>query len=111
MHGALRFGDPLPVVAQNRDALFAALKTFVVTLSRNGEIIGSGCGSNVLDGPLSAVRHLTEMLAGDPHNPALAAGEIVTTGTLTPAYPVKPDETWSTSISGMPIAGISMRFG
>jgi 2-oxo-3-hexenedioate decarboxylase len=111
MHGALRIGAPLAVTAQNRDALFEELRSFTVTLSRNRDVIETGRGTNVLDGPLSALCHLVETLATDPHNPRLSAGEIVTTGTLTRAYPVKPGEIWSTSISGIPLAGLSLRFG
>jgi 2-oxo-3-hexenedioate decarboxylase len=40
------------------------------------------------------------MLARDQVNPPLAAGEVVTTGTLTPARPVAPGETWSTELMG-----------
>jgi 2-oxo-3-hexenedioate decarboxylase len=91
--------------------LFAQLQAFTVTLARNGTEIETGRGTNVLDGPLSALRHLIGILADDPHNPPLSAGEIVTTGTLTRAYPVNPGETWSTSLSGIPLAGLSIRFG
>ena len=70
-----------------------------------------GLAVNVLDGPLSALRHLVEMLARDPGNPPLSAGEIVTTGTLTRALPVAPGETWSTGLSGIALDGISVRFG
>jgi 2-oxo-3-hexenedioate decarboxylase len=111
MHGALRFGEPLAVTAANADALFANLKSFIVILSRGAEVVETGRGTNVLEGPLSALRYLVDILATDPHNPRLAAGEIVTTGTLTRAYPVKPGETWSTSISGIPLPGLSIRFG
>jgi 2-oxo-3-hexenedioate decarboxylase len=111
MHGALRIGEPLAVTARNRNALFAQLQAFTVTLARNGTEIETGRGTNVLDGPLSALRHLIGILADDPHNPPLSAGEIVTTGTLTRAYPVNPGETWSTSLSGIPLAGLSIRFG
>jgi len=111
MHGALRFGEPLAVTAKNADALFADIRSFIVVLSRDSEMIETGRGTNVLDGPLSALRYLVDVLATDPHNPRLAAGEIVTTGTLTRAYPVRPGETWSTSISGIPLPGLSIRFG
>jgi 2-oxo-3-hexenedioate decarboxylase len=50
------------------------------------------------------------LLAGDPVNHALAAGEIVTTGTLTRAMPVRPGETWSTTLSGIALDGIKLRF-
>jgi 2-oxo-3-hexenedioate decarboxylase len=109
MHGALRLGPPLAVTAQNRDALFDSLVNFSVALSRDGVQVDTGRGSNVLGGPLSALRHLVELLARDPDNPPLGAGEIITTGTLTRAFPVKPGETWSTIMAGIPLAGIRLQ--
>ena len=50
------------------------------------------------------------MLASDPGNPSLAAGEIVTTGTLTRAFPVAPGETWTTEPKGVALDGVSIRF-
>lgn len=111
MHGAFRFGAPLSLDAGNRDSVFAALPALAVALFRDDTAIETGRGTDVLGGPLSALRHLVDMLAADPHNPQLAAGEIVTTGTLTRAYPIKPGETWSTDISGIPLAGLSVHFG
>lgn len=111
MHGAFRFGPPLPLTAENRDALFESLASFTVTLLRDGAVIDQGRGSNVLDGPLSALRHLVEVLAKDPDNPPLAAGEIVTTGTLTRAFPVRDGEAWSTGMAGISLEGIRFRFG
>jgi 2-oxo-3-hexenedioate decarboxylase len=64
----------------------------------------------VLDGPVLALKHLVEVLAADPVNPPLAAGEIVTTGTLTRALPVAPGETWSTALTGVALDGIAVRF-
>jgi len=49
----------------------------------------AGGGAFVLDSPLLALRHLVELLAADPHNPPLSAGEIISTGTLTLAMPVR----------------------
>jgi 2-oxo-3-hexenedioate decarboxylase len=46
-----------------------------------------GHASSVLGGPLSAVRHLIELLSSDQNDPPLAAGEMVATGTLTRALP------------------------
>ena len=91
-------------------AAFEALATFRVTLFRDGTQIDTGRGSNVLDGPLSALRHLVELLASDPFNPQLSAGEIVTTGTLTRAFPVVAGETWSTAPGDIPLEGISITF-
>jgi len=70
-----------------------------------------GHAMNVLDGPLSAVRHLVGLLARDPVNPPLAAGDIVSTGTLTLALPAKPGEKWTRTLKGIALNGISLRFG
>jgi 2-oxo-3-hexenedioate decarboxylase len=69
-----------------------------------------GRAANVLDGPLSTLRHVVAVLARDPVNPPLAAGEIVTTGTLTRALPIVPGQTWTTALRGVSLAGLSVRF-
>jgi 2-oxo-3-hexenedioate decarboxylase len=64
-------------------------------------------GSLVLDSPLAALRHLIELLASDPHNPPLRTGEIISTGTLTLAMPVKPGERWTTTVTGIPLEEVN----
>jgi 2-oxo-3-hexenedioate decarboxylase len=50
------------------------------------------------------------LLADDRHNPALHAGDIISTGTLTLPMPVKPGERWTTSLQGIPLEEITIRF-
>ena len=69
-----------------------------------------GRGSNVLEGPLSVVRHVTGLLESDPDNPPLAAGDLLATGTLTRALPVNAGETWTTKLKGIALTGISLWF-
>ena len=88
LHGALVVGAPVAVTDANRAALAAALPAFEVTLSRGDAVIDRGVGSNVLDSPALALAHLARLLADQPQAPKLAAGEIVTTGTITDAWPV-----------------------
>jgi 2-oxo-3-hexenedioate decarboxylase len=109
LHGALVLGRP-HAVEDTADALAAALPKFIVTLMRDGEAVDRGSGANVLDGPLNALRHLATLLAADRHNPPLAAGEIITTGSLTRAFAVAPGERWSTAIEGLPLSGIALAF-
>ena len=87
-----------------------ALVNFNVTLSCNGKVMDRGRGANVLDSPLSALRHLVDVLDMDPFNPPLRAGEIITTGTLTRAFPVAAGETWSTAIEGIALDGSTVEF-
>jgi 2-oxo-3-hexenedioate decarboxylase len=108
LHGALLLGPAQPIEDPKR--WLTCLRDFSVALYRNDERIDTGHALNVLDGPLSAVRHLIEMLATDAANAPLAAGEIVTTGTLTRAFPVAAGERWRTVIEGLPLAGIALTF-
>jgi 2-oxo-3-hexenedioate decarboxylase len=109
LHGALLIG-PRVAVAPRREEWLHQLATFTVDLERDGAAMDRGQAANVLDGPVSALRHLVELLARDPVNPPLAAGEIVTTGTLTRAFPARSGETWSTKLNGVSLDGIAVRF-
>src|SRR5271157_1391024 len=86
------------------------LSTFEVDLKRYGTVLDHGRATNLLGGPVSALRHLIDILARDQVNPPLAAGEIVTTGTLTHALPVSAGETWTTELTGVGLDGICVRF-
>jgi 2-oxo-3-hexenedioate decarboxylase len=110
LHGALVVGTPMPVTVSNREALAAALPTFRLTLSRGDTAIDRGVGANVLDGPPLALAHLARVLAGQPQFPPLAAGEIVTTGTITDAWPVAPGEVWSSDYGALGLAGLKLSF-
>jgi 2-oxo-3-hexenedioate decarboxylase len=109
LHGGLWIGGRFPI-APDVPRWERELKSFTIELSRNGEFVDRGAAANVLDGPLFALRHLIATLADDPHNPPLAAGEIVTTGTLTRAFPVQPGDEWSTALSGVALPGVKLQF-
>jgi 2-oxo-3-hexenedioate decarboxylase len=112
LHGALIPGPFTEIAPRDRAAWLAALADFSITLSRNGAEIDSAPCSNVLGGgPLAALAHLVRVLAADPEAPPLSAGEMVTTGTLTRAFPVAPGETWSTRLEGLDLPGCTLRFG
>jgi 2-keto-4-pentenoate hydratase len=64
----------------------------------------------VLDTPLLAFAHLAEMLGEQTRFAPVQAGEIVTTGTLTPARPVAIGETWATVLDGIDLPGLSITF-
>jgi 2-oxo-3-hexenedioate decarboxylase len=97
--------------AGNSGQLASALSSFDTALVCNGEALDQGHASNVLGGgPLAALRHLVQVLAADPTAPRLGEGEIVSTGTLTRAFPVSAGETWATQLSGIPLPGVAVRF-
>jgi len=108
LHGRLVVGTPVPVTAENRAALAAMLPDFGLTLSRGASVIDRGVGANVLKSPALALAHLARVLAGLPQFPPLVAGEIVTTGTITDAWPVMPGETWSSDYGALGLEGITL---
>ena len=110
LHGALLIGAR-HAIAPRKAEWQRELAAFGVELHCNSQLVQRGGGSLVLDSPLRALRHLVELLANDPHNPPLRAGEVISTGTLTLAMPVKPGERWTTTVAGIPLEEITIRFG
>jgi 2-keto-4-pentenoate hydratase len=109
LHGALLIG-PRHSIATHAEDWSRTLSTFEVDLKRDGTVLDHGRATNLSGGPVSALRHLIDILARDQVNPPLAAGEIVTTGTLTHALPVSAGETWTTELTGVGLDGICVRF-
>lgn len=109
LHGAMLIGERHQI-GDDPAKWLRMLSDFDVELACNGDVADRGHARNVLGGPLSALRHFVGVLAQDDLNPGLAAGEIITTGTLTKAMPIKPGERWTTRVSGIPLGGIDIRF-
>jgi 2-oxo-3-hexenedioate decarboxylase len=108
LHGRLVVGTPRAV--DEVPDLAGSLPSVRLQLCKDGTTVDEGEGANVLDSPLLALSHLVTLLARQPEAPPLAAGEIISTGTLTDAHPVAPGERWSTRLSGMPLDGLAVRF-
>ena len=109
LHWRLILGAPQSIETLVLPALAAQLRDCRVTLSRNGEVRDRGVGANALGHPASALAHLAAVLARQPQFEPLAAGEIITTGTLTAALQIRPGETWSSGYEGLPgVAGLML---
>ncbi len=109
LHGALLIG-PRQSIVGGRERWLNDLAAFEIALYRDGKVADRGRAENVLGSPVSALRHLVQLLAADEVNPRLAAGEIVTTGTLTRAIPVLPGERWCTELTRIALQGIEVSF-
>ena len=108
LHGRLVVGTPVPV--EKISGLAAALPFLKVALFKGAERKDEGIGSNVLGSPLLALAHLVEILSKQPESPPLAAGEIISTGTLTDAHPVAPGERWRTDLHGFAARNLEIEF-
>ncbi|MCC6472531.1 MAG: fumarylacetoacetate hydrolase family protein [Burkholderiales bacterium] len=109
-HARLVLGRPHPVDAAAIALLARQLRDCRVELLRSGRRTLEGRGANALDHPALALAHLAALVARDPQAPPLAAGEMVSTGTLTDALPVRAGETWSTRFEGIDLEGIEIEF-
>ena len=95
IHHGLAVGPLVPV--DDPEAVAAAMAALVVSMARApaddlaaAVHVADGAGRMVLGNPLDAVGVLAEM-AADQGNP-LQAGEVITTGTLTPPLPAAAGE-------------------
>ncbi len=106
LHGGLVVGEAVASDHFRPVELALSLAQLEVALSRDGEIVDRGSGSNVLGSPLLALSHLARGLA--ERGVTLNAGDIVTTGTLTDAWPLEPDSSWRATYLGMPFGALAL---
>jgi 2-keto-4-pentenoate hydratase len=107
MHGLYRHGPLVPSLAAERERWLQMLRGFTVVLFRDSVEMDRGAGTNVLEGPLSALRHFVRNLEEYPGH-TLSPGDLITTGTLTRALPIVPGERWSTTLEGIPLPGMDL---
>ena len=109
LHGALVLGRKVPVASLGADpaARLAGLK---VRLTCDGKEIEIGRGSNVLGSPLAALAHLVALLADQDAEVQLKPGEVVTTGTVTAAYPVRAGQAWRAEPAGIALDAVEVAF-
>ena len=101
LHARLLVGQQLPIseLARNAQELQHVLSSTRLRLCRNGALVEEGAGANVLGNPLRALHHFLTELRECPGAPDLQAGDVITTGTWTDAWPVQPGEQWSAEFS------------
>jgi len=110
LHWRLIVGEPCAVRARDIETLVASLRDCEITLRRDGTVMDRGTGANALGHPATALVFLADILSRQPQFTPLAAGEVITTGTLTAALPIRPGETWSSDYRGLPVSGLQLAF-
>lgn len=110
LHGALIVGTPFALTGANRADIAAVLPEFTLTLRKGDAVVDTGVGANVLGSPALALIRLARVLAAQPRFPPLRAGEVITTGTVTDAWPVAAGETWSSDYGALGVDGLTLTF-
>ena len=106
LHGCLAVGKKFKV----NDRTERDLINVGVSLYRGGKLEEEGTGANVLDGPVSAIRYLHSGLSKIKNQDALSTGDIITTGTMTDAKPIYPNEKWTAKFDGVVEAELNLEF-
>jgi 2-oxo-3-hexenedioate decarboxylase len=110
LHSRYRHGPILALDAADRETWPTMLANFEIALFRDGVEMDRGKAENVLGSPLSALRHFVRGLAEWDVGWRVRPSDLVTTGTITRAFPIRPGERWSTEVHGLPLDGITLRF-
>ena len=106
LHGRLLIGPQVPV--SRFDRLGPELAALQVELLRDGAPVDEGSATVVLDGPLNALRLWVDAMAAQPQRWPILPGDVVTTGTITDAWPLLPGQRWSTLLSDARLSGLQL---
>jgi 2-keto-4-pentenoate hydratase len=111
LHAKLLVGKKTSVhsLANNAKALCDLLASVTVRLSQDAKVVDSGAGAAVLDDPLHALLHFVQELRQCPGAPDLQAGDVITTGTWTDAWPVAAGQTWAADFAA-PLPRLEVAF-
>ena len=85
------------------------LARFKVRLMKNGELVEEGSGKNSLRSPALCLGELAPAIVRQADAEPLAAGELVSSGTLTTSLPIAPGETWSAEVEGIDLSSLTLR--
>jgi 2-keto-4-pentenoate hydratase len=111
LHARLVVGKQVSVhsLADNAQDVCQLLANAKVRLLCDSQQMDTGLGANVLGDPLSALLHFVHELQACPGAPALLAGDVITTGTWTDAFPVAAGQTWHAGFDA-PLAALAIAF-
>jgi 2-oxo-3-hexenedioate decarboxylase len=108
LHVALIVGDPRPVTAASIPELVDQLPKFKVRLTKNGETVEEGSGRNSLRSPALCLAELASAMAKQDGTEPLAAGDLVSSGTLTESTPIAPGAMWSATVDGIDLPTLTV---
>jgi 2-keto-4-pentenoate hydratase len=109
LHAALVVGTPRAIDAASIPALADQLPRFAVRLLKNGALMEEGSGKNSLRSPALCLGELAAAIARQPGSQPLAAGELVSSGTLTTSMPIVAGETWRAEVEGLDLAPLTLK--
>ena len=101
LHAALIVGEPRSVDSASIPELVEQLARFKVQLLKNGDVVAEGSGKNSLGSPAICLGELAAAISRRTPADPLAAGELVSSGTLTESQPIAAGESWTATVDGI----------
>lgn len=108
LHAALVVGEPRSIRRGEISALVENLAAFTSRLSKNGQVVEQGGGKNVLGSPALCLAEFAAAVAQQPGAQPLYAGELLSTGSTTPAPPVAAGERWTMEVDCLELSPLTV---
>lgn len=109
LHAALVVGERVHVRLEMISTLVDELARFKVRVSKNGEFVEEGSGKNSLGSPAVCLAELGTAIHRQFPNEPLRAGELISSGTLTPGHVAQRDDEWKVEVTGLPLPALRLR--
>lgn len=109
LHAALVVGQKLRVTADIIPTLVEELPRFKLRILKSGELVEEGSGKNSLKSPALCLAELGATIARRFPQEPLAAGEIVSSGTLTAGHLTASGDLWTAEVEGIPLPRLTLR--
>lgn len=108
LHAALVVGEPRPVTPSSIPEFVEQLAKFKLRLSKDGHVVEEGSGRNSLRSPALCLAELASAMAKHDGAEPLAAGDLVSSGTLTESTPIQAGATWIASVEGIDLPTLTL---
>ncbi len=109
LHAALVIGEKREVKPELIPQLVDELARFKVRISKHGELIEEGSGRNSLKSPALCLAELGAAIARRFPSEPLAAGELVSSGTLTAGHATASGDVWEAEVEGISLPPLTLR--
>jgi 2-keto-4-pentenoate hydratase len=109
LHAALVVGEKIAVRPELIAQLVDDLPRFKVRMLKAGELIEEGSGKNSLRSPALCLAELAAAVLSQSPTDALAAGEIVSSGTLTAGHLIEKGDVWTAEVTGLAVPSLTLR--
>jgi 2-oxo-3-hexenedioate decarboxylase len=109
LHAALVVGERRRIGPGDIPTLLEQLPRFKVRLLRDDQLVDEGSGKNSLRSPALCLAELAAAISRRSPSAPLAAGELVSTGTLTESQPCAAGQTWTAAVDGLDLSPLTLR--